>query len=54
MIARLWWRLLIGSGRSIVGAAAPGVEDNATCSVFSRRVERWIRDGLVEDVSIGA
>ena len=30
------------------------VEDNATRSVFSRRVERWIRDGLMEDVNIGA
>ena len=30
------------------------VEENATRSVFSRRVELWIRDGLVEDVSIGA
>ena len=30
------------------------VEDNATRAVFSGRVERWIRDGLVEDASISA
>jgi UDP-glucose:tetrahydrobiopterin glucosyltransferase len=27
-------------------------EKNATCEVFSARVERWIRDGLKADVSI--